>query len=102
MRKSPMNEFSVEEYQARIDSLTQKIRESGLDAIMLSSKENTRYFCGLQSIIWSSKVSTPGILLVNADGEIALVGSASAAETVFSQGLYLVFHQGNQRSDDQA
>lgn len=81
MRKSPMNEFSVEEYQARIDSLTQKIRESGLDAIMLSSKENTRYFCGLQSIIWSSKVSTPGILLVNADGEIALVGSASAVET---------------------
>lgn len=81
MRKAPMNEFSVEEYQGRIHALIGKMRRDGLDAIMLSSKENTRYFCGLQSIIWSSKVSTPGLLLVNADGEMALVGSASAAET---------------------
>lgn len=81
MRKAPMNEFPVEEFQSRIHALTEKMRAAGLDAVMLSNKENTRYFCGLQSIIWSSKVSTPGILLVNADGEMALIGSASAVET---------------------
>lgn len=81
MRKAPMNEFPVEEYRTRIHGLTSRMRAAGLDGMMLSNKENTRYFCGLQSIIWSSKVSTPGILLINADGEMALIGSASAVET---------------------
>jgi len=76
-----MCEFPVEEFHARIAALLSKMREAGLDGIMLSSRENTRYFCGLQSIIWSSKVSTPGILIINADGKTALVGSASAVET---------------------
>jgi len=76
-----MCEFSLEEYRARISGLTEQMRSAGLDGMMLSSKENTRYFCGLQSVIWPSKVSTPGILLVSADGETALIGSASAVET---------------------
>lgn len=81
MRNSPMCEFPVEEFTARITALVVKMKEAGLDGMMLSNRENTRYFCGLQSIIWSSKVSTPGILLVNADGKTALIGSASAVET---------------------
>ena len=81
MRISPMCEFPLEEYRARITALTGRMRAAGLDGMMLSSRENTRYFCGLQSVIWPSKVSTPGILLVNADGKTALIGSASAVET---------------------
>ena len=81
MRTSPMLEFPVEEFAQRIDRLTRSLRAARLDGIMLTSKENTRYFCGLQSIIWSSKVSTPGILFVTADGQARIVGSASASET---------------------
>ena len=72
----------------------------GLDGILLTSKENTRYFCGLQSIIWSSKVSTPGILMLNADGAYRVVGSASASETARYTGcvedeLVLHFNRNN-------
>lgn len=81
MRTSPMLEFPVEEFAQRIGRLTQSLKSAGLDGIMLTSKENTRYFSGLQSIIWSSKVSTPGILFVSADGNARMVGSASASET---------------------
>lgn len=81
MRASPMAEFSVNEYAQRMEGLVRELRARGMDGALISSRENTRYFCGLQSIIWSSKVSTPGILLVNADGAHELIGSASSVET---------------------
>ena len=52
MRKSMMMEFPLEEYQARLDKLIAGMQRYGMDAILLSSKENTRYFSGLQSIVW--------------------------------------------------
>ena len=76
-----MIEFPVSEYEARMAGLVRRMREAGLDGMMITNRENTRYYCDLQSIIWSSKVSTPGILIVNADGGTRLVGSASAVET---------------------
>ena len=81
MRTSPMLEFPLQEFESRLERLTKGLKKAGLDGIMLTSKENTRYFSGLQSIIWSSKVSTPGILIVSADGKSRMVGSASASET---------------------
>lgn len=76
-----MAEFPVREYEDRLNGLVRRMRDAGLDGMLISNRENTRYYCGLQSIIWSSKVSTPGILLVNTDGKTALIGSASAVET---------------------
>lgn len=81
MRISPMIEFPLSEYESRIAALVSLMKANNLDGMLISNRENTRYYCDLQSIIWSSKVSTPGILLVNTDGETALIGSASAVET---------------------
>lgn len=100
MRNAPMLEFPVSEFEHRISRLTAAMKQAGLDGILLTSKENTRYFCGLQSIIWSSKVSTPGILMLNADGAYRVVGSASASETARYTGcvedeLVLHFNRNN-------
>lgn len=81
MRISPMIEFPLSEYENRISELLKRMKAAKLDGMLISNRESTRYYCDLQSIIWSSKVSTPGILLINADGETALIGSASAVET---------------------
>ena len=82
MRNSPMIEFPVEEFEWRLERLTKALKEANLDGIILTTKENTRYFSGLQSVIWSSKVSTPGLAIVTAAGGISMVGSASAVETI--------------------
>ena len=76
-----MIEFPLGEYEARMAGLTRRMRAAGLDGVMITNRENTRYYCDLQSVIWPSKVSTPGILILNADGRVRLVGSASAVET---------------------
>lgn len=81
MRKSAMAEFPVAEFESRLAGLVKRLKENNLDGILISNRENTRYYCDLQSIIWSSKVSTPGILLLNTAGEMKLIGSASAVET---------------------
>ena len=77
MRKSMMMEFPLEEYQARLDKLIAGMQRYGMDAILLSSKENTRYFSGLQSIVWDSKIAVPGFLIVTADGQMTIVSSTS-------------------------
>jgi len=71
-------DFPIEEYEKRITDLIRKMEKKNLDAVMLTTAENTRYFCGLQSIVWSSKVSTPGLLVVTKDKKLALIGSATA------------------------
>lgn len=76
-----MLEFPVSEYEARIGKLVANMKLAGMDGVMLTSMENTRYYTGLQSVIWPSKLSTPGIVLVNASGEVYIVGSASAQDT---------------------
>ena len=77
MRKSMMMEFPLEEYQARLDKLIAGMQRYGMDAILLSSKENTRYFSGLQSIVWDSKIAVPGFLIVTADGRMTIISSTS-------------------------
>lgn len=49
MQTSMMLEFPVDEYEARIAKLIAGMQKYGFDAVLLSSKENTRYFSGLQS-----------------------------------------------------
>lgn len=81
MRTSPMLEFPLSEYEKRISDLTVNLQQAGLDGIMITGMENVRYYTGLQSVIWPSKLSTPGLALVSAAGDLYLVGSASAQDT---------------------
>ena len=52
--------------------MTEKmISDDGLDAIILTSRDHTRYFCGFQIIIWISNLSKPGALIITRGGETA-------------------------------
>jgi Xaa-Pro aminopeptidase len=76
LNKAMMLEFPLEEYRARLEKLAAGMARHGMDAVLLSSKENTRYFSGLQSIVWDSKVAVPGLLIVTAEGDLTIVSSA--------------------------
>lgn len=75
-------EFPPDEYQARISALTTNMQAQGLDAIILTSKDHTRYFCGFQIIVWISNLSKPGALVITRDGETAFVGPYGRLSTV--------------------
>lgn len=82
MRHPYMLDFPIEEYAARKDKLVQGLNKHGLDGVILTTKENTRYFTGFQSIVWDSKVSTPAFLAVNKNGDWLMVGSHSSVGTM--------------------
>lgn len=82
MHESILLEYPISEYEERINKLLSHMEQDGFTAIILTSKENTRYFCGLQSVSWKSKTAMPGVLIITSNGEIILVGSASAMGTM--------------------
>jgi Xaa-Pro aminopeptidase len=82
MKKSMMLEFPVSEYESRLDRLINEMDKNQLDAIVLTSDENTYYFSGFQSIVWISKVSTPGVLVITKDGEMTISSSKGGTGTV--------------------
>ncbi|MEA4812211.1 MAG: Xaa-Pro peptidase family protein [Anaerolineaceae bacterium] len=77
-----MLEHSLEEYQNRLKKLTSQLRTQGLDAILLTSEPNMRYFTGMRSIVWDSRASNPGACLFNAEGDCILISAASNLKTV--------------------
>jgi Xaa-Pro aminopeptidase len=82
MRQSLLLEFPVTEYHQRLTKLTDQMNESGINAVILTSDENTYYFSGFKSIVWASKVSTPGVLVITKDGDMMIASSKSGRETV--------------------
>lgn len=81
MREPFMLEFPLEEYQARLNKLVQKMEEYDMDAVILTTKEDTRYFTGFQIIVWESKISKPATAVITRDGQVTLVGGHSNRET---------------------
>lgn len=77
MKQSMLLECPVSEYESRLARLTAAMRAEGMDAVLLTMPSNVRYFSGLRSIVWVSNVSMPGVLLINADGVMRVVGSKS-------------------------
>lgn len=82
MRQSMLLEYPIEEYEARRGKLLKAMDREGLEAVVLTSKENTRYFCGLLSVSWKSKSASPGALLALKDGSYVLTGSSGAMGTM--------------------
>jgi len=82
MRSAYMLDFPVAEYEARVAKMANLLKEAGMDAVILTTETNLRYFCGFQSIVWSSGVSTPGLLVITADGGISLIGAQSGHGTL--------------------
>lgn len=81
MKSSPMLTFPVEEYARRFARLRREMEADGLDAVILTSDDNTFYFTGFQSIVWDSKVSTPCVAVLTRKGSMAIATSRSGRET---------------------
>ena len=81
MRQSLMLEFPLNEYETRITALRELMAEQMIDAVVLTTEENTRYFCGFRMIVWDSKISKPGALVLPLEGTPVLVTSTGGYET---------------------
>lgn len=82
MRTVPIMDFPLDEYESRVKRLLREMAAADVDGVMLTAMENVRYFTGLQSLVWESHASTPGILFVARDGKMKLVVSKSNRNTV--------------------
>ncbi len=81
MKQSPMLKFPIQEYRMRLEKVVAEMARDGLDALILTSDDNTFYFSGFQSIVWDSKVSTPCVLILTKDGGMTIATSRSGRET---------------------
>lgn len=82
MRQSPLMDFKTEEYAARIGKLCGLMRAQCMDAVLITSQQNTRYFSGLRSIVWESKISNPGMVIISAGGDVAIVAYKSSINAI--------------------
>ena len=82
MRDSLLSLFPAAEYEARLAKIVEQMQKNGVGALILTSDENTYYFSGFRSIVWCSKVSTPGVLVITDDGSTAIATTKGGAETV--------------------
>ena len=80
-----MMNFPKEEYLKRLDNIHKKLENENIDAIVITSPANFRYFSGLDSNFWESP-TRPWFLIISKNGKIkALVPSIglSAIESTF-------------------
>ncbi len=82
MKNAPLLDFPKQEFEQRHNRLLAEMAQKGIDVAMFTTQYNVRYFCGFQSAVWVSKISTPGLLLVAADGRRRLIGSRGSFETM--------------------
>lgn len=82
MKKGLILELPLSEYQQRLNKLINQMEKHDLDAVIFTSDENTFYFSGFRSIVWDSKVSTPGVLVITKDGDMVISTSKSGRGTV--------------------
>jgi Xaa-Pro dipeptidase len=65
--------FPRAEYEARHATVSARMRERGIDALLVTSKENVIYFSGIQTIEWISKHRPMGLLIPQAPRKPLLV-----------------------------
>lgn len=82
MKTSPMLEYHVDEYEQRLRTFCQNLNQAKIDGAIIANAQNIRYFSSFQSVTWDSKISTPAMVIISAGGEMAVISSASAFETV--------------------
>ena len=70
-----MRGFTVEEYQARVSKLQINMHHNDIDAILITSPHNFRYFSGLDSYFWESPTRPWFLLIPQSDDPIAIIPS---------------------------
>jgi len=73
--------FPRTEYEQRLARIRKHMAAAGLDALLLTSKENVVYFSGIQTIGWDSKHRPLG-LIVPADNRMPVLVVAESLEYV--------------------
>lgn len=81
MKKGLILELPLSEYKQRLNKLIGQMEKQDLEALIFTSDENTFYFSGFKSIVWDSKVSTPGVLVITKDGDMMISTSKGGRET---------------------
>ena len=61
--------FPTEDYLSRVERAREKMGEHGIDALILTAKENALYFSGLRTTAWNSKHRLTGIIVPQADNK---------------------------------
>ena len=92
MREPFMLSFPLEEYRKRLDKLIAIMHRDGVNAVIFTSDNNTFYFSSFQSIVWTSKVSTPGVVVVTDDGDMALCTTKGGVAGQTRQSLENIRH----------
>ena len=79
MSAAPSRGFAQAEFEARTAKLQQQMRDSELDAVLLTTEAHVRYFSGFLSQFWMSP-TRPWYLVIPADGKpIAVIPSIGVA-----------------------
>ena len=63
-----MMSFPKEEYLKRLDNIHKKLENENIDAIVITSPANFRYFSGLDSNFWESP-TRPWFLIISKMGK---------------------------------
>lgn len=67
MRHPEFSPFPTDEYVARVQKAREEITTAGIDALVVTAKENVVYFSGLQTIGWISKHRPLGVIIPRDD-----------------------------------
>jgi len=81
MKKGLILDLPLSEYRQRLNKLIKQMEKEDLNAVIFTSDENTFYFSGFRSIVWDSKVSTPGVLVITKEGSMTISTSKSGRAT---------------------
>lgn len=76
---APPRGFPVDEYEARLERAQRAMGEQRLDAVLLTSEPEVRYFSGFHTQFWESPTRPWFLVLPAAGGPIAVVPEIGAA-----------------------
>ncbi|MFQ5622159.1 MAG: M24 family metallopeptidase [Paracoccaceae bacterium] len=74
-----MSDFPVSEYETRLAAVQRRMHGAGMDAILLTTEAEVRYFSGFRTPFWQSP-TRPWFLVIPADGKpVAVIPEIGAA-----------------------
>ena len=84
MHEAIMATFPLSEYSSRINALVEQMNKRGINAAVITADDMCYYFTGFNSIVWDSKVSTPGVIVITKDGDVTLSTTKTAVPTAYA------------------
>ena len=73
--KPPEHGFEIEEFEVRIDRAQKEIKKNRLDALLVTTQHNFRYFTGFDSNFWESPTRPWFLIIPSSHEPIAVIPS---------------------------